>query len=254
MNSMSVSLIVFACVLGGAIAGLVTRESLPPEHFTADSKETVKLGMGLVSTMSALVLGLLVSSAKTFYDTQAAELTQMSAQVVFLDRLLAHYGTEAQEARDTLRAAMVRNLARTWPEEKIVASEPRSSVVSQAPPEAVLDKIQALTPKNDKQRSLQQQALSTAIGLGQMRLLMYEQSGTTVSEPLLMIMVFWLTVIFFSFGLFSPRNATSITSVVAAALSVSGAIFLILEMYMPFRGLIQVSSAPLRSALVHLGQ
>jgi hypothetical protein len=247
MSSIGISLIAFAFVFGGAVAGLLLRSFLPQTHLSSDSKETVKLGMGLVSTMSALVLGLLVSSAKSFYDTQSAELNQMSADIVALDRLLAHYGPETKEAREALRGNAVMQLEQIWP---------RKSTRSQAPgtSESLIDKIQGLSGKDDRQRSLQAQAVSMAISVGRTRWLMYEQGNASVSKPMLAIMVFWLAVVFLSFGLFAPHNVTTITSLFAAGLSVSGAIFLILEMYAPFGGLIQLSSAPLRSALAHLGQ
>ncbi|HXZ80273.1 MAG TPA: hypothetical protein VEG30_10120 [Terriglobales bacterium] len=247
MSSFAISVIAFACVFGGALAGMLLRGVLPQHHLSADSKDTVKLGMALVSTMSALVLGLLVSSAKSFYDTQGAELNQISADIVALDRLLAHYGPETNEAREVLRGAVLRQLERLWPREGT-----RSEALGTS--EALLEKIQGLSPKDDKQRSLQAQALNIAISVGRIRWLMYAQGNASVSKPLLVIMVFWLTVVFVSFGLFAPHNLTTIASLMAAALSVSGAIFLILEMYSPFGGLIQISSAPLRSALTHLGQ
>ncbi|HYL91613.1 MAG TPA: hypothetical protein VEW69_00495, partial [Alphaproteobacteria bacterium] len=104
------------------------------------------------------------------------------------------------------------------------------------------------------QRTMQAQAVSIVIGLGQMRWLMYEQRATSVSLPLLIILIFWLTIIFISFGLFAPLNVTVVASLFVSSLSVSSAILLILEMYSPYRGLIQLSSAPLRVALAHLGK
>ena len=102
MNSIAVSLTVFACVFGGAVCGILLRRVLPQDHLSADSKQVVTMSMGLVATMAALVLGLLVTSAKSYYDAQSAELTQMSAKVILLDRLLAHYGQETKEVRDLL--------------------------------------------------------------------------------------------------------------------------------------------------------
>jgi hypothetical protein len=246
MSSIATSSIAFACVFGGAVIGMLVRRPLPQHHLSGDSKETVKVGMGLVATMSALVLGLLVSSSKTFYDTQSAELTQMSADVVLLDRLLAHYGPEASEARDVLRATVIGSFNRIWPHEGTRSEVPASR-------EDLLDEIQALSPKDDKQHSLQSQALNLTVTIGRTRWLMYQQLSFSVSKVLIAIMVFWLTVVFFSFGLFAPRNITAIASLFAAALSVSGAILLILEMYTPFAGLVQISNAPLRSALAQLG-
>jgi hypothetical protein len=241
---------VFACVFGGAVCGNLFRAVLPQSHLSDESRDVVKLGMGLVVTMSALVLGLLVSSAKSSYDTQYDGLTEMSAKIVFLDRVLAHYGSETREARNVLRGAVVDNLDRIWPQESRRISEGTPTTGA----EALLDKIQALSPKDDRQRSLQTQALSLAIGIGQARWLVYEQGAGSVSKPMVAVLVFWLTAIFVSFGLSAPRNATVITALFVSGLSVSGAIFLILELYTPFSGLMQISSAPLRLALTHLGQ
>ena len=248
MSSITVSLIVFACVFGGALLGIFLRTSLPQNHLGGDSKDIVKLGMGLVGTMAALVLGLLVASAKGSYDAQSAELTQMSANITLLDRVLAHYGPETKETRAMVRGTVVRLLDQMWSKDG-TPLPPLS-----AGGEILYDKIQELSPKNDAQRSLQSQALSLTLDVGKTRLLMYAQGTTSVSMPLLVVLVLWLTVIFISFGLFAPFNATVVASLFVSALSVSGAIFLILEMYSPYSGTIQLSSAPLRAVLANLGQ
>ncbi len=234
------------------MCGILLHRILPPTHLSADSKEVVKMGMGLVATMAALVLGLLVSSAKSFYDAQSTELTQMSVNVITVDRLLAHYGPETKEARDLLRSTVADGIDRIWPKQRSGPSKLRAP--SANGPEAVIRKIQELSPKDDRQRSIQAQALSTAMGVAQTRWLMYEQGANSVSKPMLVILVFWLTAIFVSFGLFAPRNGTVIAALFVAGLSVSGAIFLILEMYSPFGGLIEISSGPLRATLTQLGQ
>ena len=250
MRSIAISLIVFACVFGGAVAGMLLRALLPKDHLAAESKEVVKVGMGLVATMAALVLGLLVASAKSSYDAQSTELTEMSSKIVVLDRVLAHYGPETKEVRDVLRGTVARVLDEMWSKDRSGASrlEPSSNA------EVLYDEIQGLSPKDDKQRASHAQALGFAIGLAQTRWLMYEQRVSSVSLPMLIILILWLSIIFISFGLFAPTNATVVVSLLAAALSVSGAIFLIIEMYSPYAGLIQISPAPLRSALAHLGQ
>ncbi len=250
-NAIVIRLIVFACVFGAALFGMFLRKVLPENHLSADSKDTVRLGMGLIATMTALVLGLLVASAKSFYDTQSSELTEMSAKVVLIDRVLAHYGPETGEIRGLLRAVATRTLDRIW------AQHPgqRSQMAPTADRgEFLYDKIQELAPKTDAQRSLQAQALSMAIDIGKMRWMMFEQGNGFVSIPLLVMLVFWLVIIFTSFGLFAPNNATAIATLFVCALSVSGAIFLVLEMYSPFKGLMQISPAPLRNAIAHLGQ
>jgi hypothetical protein len=228
--------------------GMLLHAVLPQHHLSAESKDIVKLGMGLVGTMAALVLGLLVASAKGSYDAQGAELTQMSANIALLDRVLAHYGPEAKEPRALLRGAVSRLLDQLWSKDGAPQSAPSAGG------EILYDKIQGLAPKDDTQHSLQSQALSMVVDIGKTRWLMYEQATGSVSIPLLIVLVCWLTVIFTSFGLFAPFNATVVSSLFVSALAVSGAVFLILEMYTPYAGLVQISDAPLRAALLNLGQ
>lgn len=251
MSPLTISLIVFSCVFGGALFGMLLRSALPEHHLNADSKDIVMLGMGLVATMCALVLGLLVASAKSSYDAQSDALTDMSAKVVLLDRVLAHYGPETKEARDVLSGTMADFLDRTWP-------KGRASSSQLAPPsgsgEIIMDKIQDLCPQDDRERALQAQGSSIVMGLGQTRWLQFAQSTNSISIPLLVLVVFWLTTLFMSFGLFAHPNGTVVASLFLSSLSVSGAIFLILELYTPYEGLIQISSAPLRAALTHLGR
>ena len=251
MNSIAISSIVFACVFGGAMLGLFIHARLPQNHVSSDSKDAVKLGMGMVATMSALLLGLLVASAKVSYDAQSSALTDISAKVILLDRVLAHYGPETKQARDLLRDSIVGILDHTWPTGRASSS----SLEAPSPGSEILfDRIQELSPQDEKQRSLKSQALGIVLSLGQTRWLQFAQSATSISIPLLSMLVFWLTALFFSFGLFAPRNGTVVGGLFVSALSVSGAILLILEMYAPYSGLIQISSAPLREALAQLGR
>ena len=250
MNPTAISSTVFACVFGGAVIGMFLRPAVPRDHLSADSKGVVGLGMGLVATMSALVLGLLVNSAKSFYDTQSTELTDTSAKIVLLDRVLAHYGPQATETRDLLRGTVVRALDRVWSKDSASPQELAPSSTA----EILFDKIQGLSPEEDDQRWLKAQALSIVTEMGQTRWLQYAQTTTSVPMPLLAVLVSWLTTLFISFGLFAPRNGTVVISLLVSALSVSTAILLMLEFYTPYAGLIQVSSAPLRDALMQLGK
>jgi Protein of unknown function (DUF4239) len=209
----------------------------------------VKLGMGLVGTMAALVLGLLVASAKGSYDAQSAEVTQLASNIALLDRVLAMYGPETKEVRAVMRVAVTRAVDQMWPKAGTSQVTPTA-----AGGEILYEKIQGLSPANDTQRSLQSQATSIAMDIGKTRWLMYEQAKGSVSLPLLVVLVLWLSVIFVSFGLFAPLNATAVSSLFISALSVSGAIFLILEMYTPYAGVVQISDAPLRTALANLGR
>ncbi len=251
MNPVATSIIVFACLVAGTSSGLLLRTVLPPQHLSEQSKDTIKLTAGLIGTMVALILGLLIASAKSFFDTQSAELAQSAAQVVMLDRMLAHYGPETKRARDILHSSTARVL------ERLSSPSPSNTFSSADPPfsaESLGGAILQLSPQNEIQRSLRQNALSTMYDVGQRRWLMYEQTVSGLPRPLLIVLVVWLGLLFLGFGLLTVPNATAITSLLLAAMSVSSAILMILEMYSPYQGLIEVSREPLRVALVHMGR
>jgi hypothetical protein len=208
----------------------------------------------MIATLAALVLGLLIASAKGNFDALSSGLRQTSSQVILLDRVLAHYGPETQEARDLLRRSVISAIARRWPEERIgeaVAKAPEGRVDF----EAVQEKLRQLSPRNDAQRWLQSQALQISGEIAGGRWLLVEQIGQrSIPIPFFVILVFWLTIIFASFSLFAPRNATVISVLLLCALSAAGSLFLIMELDAPYAGMIKVSSAPLRNTLAHLGK
>jgi hypothetical protein len=247
MNPTEVSAIIFFCISAGAILGMWLRGVLPENHLNNDTKDVVKLGAGLIGTMAALLLGLLVASAKSSYDSRSTDVTQMAANIVLLDRAFEHYGPATQEIRGLLKVAVSATIDDLW-------SERQNPLASGAAFGKVYDQLAALTPASDAQRALQSQAESIVIGIGQTRLLLLAQSGVSISTPFLIVVVFWLTLLFVSFGLFAPSNATAFATLLLAALSVAGALYLILELDHPFSGLIQVSNAPLLTALSLLGQ
>jgi hypothetical protein len=250
MSSMTTGGLVFACAFGAALLGMLLRRILPDDHLDGDSKDVIRLGMGLIGTMVALVLSLLISSAKSSYDIRSSEVAQLSANVTLLDRVLAHYGPAATDARDLLRRSMTRMIDQTWPERSAGSSQPMPT----AGMEAFYDTIQALTPQDDAHRSLQAQALTISVGLGQTRWLLVSQGARSIPWPFLVVLVCWLAFIFGSFGLFAQPNGTVIVALFVCAFSFSSAIFLVLELARPFEGLIQISSAPLREALERLGK
>lgn len=227
--------------------GMFLRSALPQHHLSDDSKDVMKLGMALVATMSALVLGLLITSAKSSYDEQNAELTDASVKVVLLDRALAHYGPETKEMRDMVRAALTRALDRLW-------SSNRGFTPDRSAEDILFDKIQKLSPKDDGQRALKSEALSLTRDIAQIRWLQYEEVNKSIPGPVLVVLISWLTTLFIGFGLLARPNGTVIISLSISALSVSSAIFLILELFSPYTGVIKVSSVPFRAALMQLGK
>jgi hypothetical protein len=251
MSAFGISLLVFLCVFGGALLGIVLRSRLPENHLSADSRSTVNLGIGLVGTMAALVLGLVVSSAAGSYFAQRDELNQMCARLVLLDRILAHYGPAADEARRTMREVVADMLDRMWPEEHR-SDTPVAPKIENG--NILYERIQELSPQDDAQRVLKGNALNVAMELGRTRWLMFAQQSSPVPMAFVVIVAVWLSIVFASFGLFAPRNATVIVALFLGALSIAGAILLIMELYTPFSGWIRISSAPLRSALEQMGK
>ena len=251
MSPLAISSLVFVLICGGALAGIFLRPLLPREHLSDASQGVVKLGMGLIATMAALVLGLLIASATNTYNSDRAQVAQMTAQVILLDRVLAGYGADTDGIRAGLRQALKTVVTRIWNEEGSKAAE-MGSFVPNIEAEALYGQIRLLAPKNDFQRFLQDQALTVSAQMAQTRLLLYAQSSGTIPAPFLVILIFWLTVIFFSFALPAPPNPTILVVLGICALSASAAIFLILEMSDPFTGLMKLPSAPLRDALAPL--
>ncbi len=254
MNALAAAAIVFASVFGGAVLGMLLRGVLPAHHRNDESRDVVRLGTGLVATMAALVLGLLVASAKGAYDTQKDGLDKITANIALLDTTLAQYGPVTQEARKILRSTVGAAIARLWP-----ADTSRESTLGEAETTAggksFYAEVLSLTPATETQRTLQAQALAIASDLARARLLLVAQQETArISGVFLVILVSWLVALFVSFGLFAPRNGTVLAALLISAFSVSGAIFLILELDEPFVGVIQISSAPLRDAYIHLGE
>ncbi len=248
---MTITLIVFVCVLGGALLGLFLRTVLPEHHLSRDSKDLVmNMVVGLMAVMVALVLGLVISSAMDSYAGHRRKIEELSADIILLDRIMAHYGPETRGSRDLLRQSVASALDQIWPENasRHAQLEPRAGY------ERLYDKIQDLSPQNEIQRSLKAQALEIGTKLAQTHWLLAEQNGRSIPMEFMLVLVFWLTIIFVSFGLYAPDNKTVVAILFLCALSVTVAVFLILELDQPFEGLIQVSSAPLRYALSHLGE
>jgi len=254
VSPLTISLVAFGCIFGGTLLGIFCRELLPDHHLSEESKDTVKLGIGMIATLTALVLGLMIASAKGNFDTMGSEFRQAGAKIVSLDRVMADYGPETKEARDLLRRVVATLLERIWPDE-LTERTGAKALESGAGIEAIQKILRELSPRNDAQRWLQSRALQLSSDITETRWLLIEQRGvSSLPAPFLFLLVFWLTVIFSSFGLFSPRNATVIAILFVCALSAAGSLYLILEMDRPHQGLIRLSSAPLRNALALLGR
>ena len=243
MSAWMIGVLTFACVYGGALLGFALK--VPEKHRDSDSREVLKVSTGLIGTMAALVLGLLVASAKSSYDNQRDELIQVCADVSLLDRALANFGPESMDVRTQLRATVEDAFSQLWDK------HPK-------PPNTAGEKfytsLNKLEPTNDKQRAIKAGAMDLAMSIGRTRWLLHAQNASAISTPLLVIVVFWLTILFIGFGVYVEPNATVRIALFVCAFSVAAAIFLILEMDRPFRGLIQIPDAPLRDVVSRIGK
>ncbi len=245
--------VVFGCSFGAALIGMILHVKLPDHHLDTDSRDVVKLIMGLIATMSALVLSLLIASAKSSYDQQKNELNALSANILLLDRTLEFYGPDAKAARDRLHDLVLQTHDRIWSPEG-VRPENLDSKATRASVSANIEQLLSLSPKTDVERMMQSRAVQESESIGRSRLLMVAQLGSSISWPFLTVLVFWICVLFLGFGLFARFNATVTVALLVGALSVAGAIFLILELNDPYRGLMRISDEPLRNAIAQLGR
>ena len=251
MSPLLMSVIVFACVIAGAFLGMFLRNALPKRHLSEATKDVVKLGTGLIGTITGLVLGLLIASANGTYGTENSQVQQMTANIVVLDQTLAQYGAETVSARNLMRRAVTSMVDRIWRENAAPSGE-SAPFEATAAGSSLFDEILQLSPQNDRQRSLQARAIGTLQEIAKTRLLLFTEAGAAIPVPFLVVLIFWLAIIFASFSLFADNNATTVVALCIFALSASAAIFLILELGQPFTGLMEISSEPLRNALAPL--
>jgi hypothetical protein len=251
MSPLLTSSVAFVCILGGAVAGFVLRRTLPEHHLTPDTKDVVRLGTGLVATIAGLVLGLLIASANSNYETQSGQVKELASNIALLDTMLEEYGTEATPLRRTIRNFLPALTERIWRENGRTSGEPQPFEASTAGLSLYAELLK-LAPKDDVQRALLGEAIDTAKELAKTRLALFTRSGGPIPVPFLVVLVFWLVTIFASFTLFADHNATTAAAVAIFALSAAAAIFLILELSQPFVGLLMISDSPLRHALAAL--
>jgi hypothetical protein len=253
VSPIAIGLIVLACVFGGALLGMFLRTGMREHHLNEASKDVVKLVTGLIATLAALVLGLLIASARNSFDDLNEGFRQGTAKIVTLDRVLAQYGPDAKEIREILKRSFIARVEQLFPKERTG----RATLISAqhtATLEGLQQRLRALSPQNDAQRSLQTRALDLTDALMQTRWLGIAREENAIPTPLLVVLVFWLAAMFASFGLFAPRNAIAIAALFVGSVSVSAAIFVIEELNDPLEGFISIPRAPIERALDLLGQ
>ena len=248
MPPVAIGLLAFGLALAGILLGSVMQRMLPKGQLSPDSKEVVKVSLGIVVTLAALVLGLLVASAKTTYSAREGEINQITAYVILLDNLLAKYGEGAQAARASLRKAIPPMVDHIWREAQSVPVQSAPFKAS-AEGEAFYQQVQELQPTNDMQRGLKQRIIEVALDLAKARLLLFSHLGSSIPFPFLAVLLLWMTILFAGFSLMAPPNTITLASLIVCALSVSAAIFLILGLDQPFSGLMAIESESLMNAL-----
>jgi hypothetical protein len=240
------SVLIFGLIFAGAGFGMFLRRILPQDHLGTAAKDAVQLAIGLVVTMTGLVLGMLVSSAKTYYDGQRNQIAAMAADIIILNDMMIAYGPETKQMRIVARNYVQSASDRIWPTETSLS-------VQLKPEERDIDvnaQLELLRATNARQTDAKTQMTSLLLVLKKSYWLLYLQSEqTSMSVPLLMVVTLWLITIFISFGVFAPSNSTVIVTLIACALAVSVAILIILEMYSPFSGLLTISPVAVRDAL-----
>jgi hypothetical protein len=248
-TSTTISLIAFVCFFGAGLLGMRLRTLIPEHHLADDSRHLLETALGIIGTVGGLVLGLLVGQAFGSFNVERNALVQLSANLVVVDRVLAHYGPEAAPARVALRGTVVQMIDDLWPP----PGRPIRVVASAGANDDFADRLEALKPKNDVQASLKGTAMGLVVGIAQTRWQMYEQLEAGISPVILGLLIFWFSITFAGLGVFAKANPTVVTMLFLAAVALSGALLLLQEMSMPLQGLVTLPDAPLRAALTHLG-
>jgi hypothetical protein len=248
MSSIAAFLASFASILIGAAIGMVLRRTLPADLLEGGSKEAIRLGAGFLSTLAALVIGLMIASAKNTYDNQNSNIRELGANVVLVDQMLLKYGPETKTARALLRELISTAASRIWLENAERNRRESTFVVSETA-DRFYNAVEGLTPANDEQASLKSRIVQATTEIGRTRVLVFTQSDNAIPVPFFIVLTFWLVVIFASFSVFAEPSLIVIASILVYALSVSSALFLIVDLSQPFDGLMQISNHHLQMVL-----
>ncbi|PPQ30482.1 bestrophin-like domain [Rhodopila globiformis] len=252
-------------LLGSAALGLLLRPLLSERHTTRETFELIQIVTTMLVTFAALVLGLLTSSAKTSFDRAGNDLQALGSDLIQVDQCLRDYGPGANTARALLRRYTAAAIADTWPTEPAPEGDdyPRHLPPSEgnghmesATLGAMLDQVgrmlRGLEPAAVTQQRLAADCRYQFQRLDERRWKLIEDASTTISLPFYLVLVFWLVVVFASFGLSAPRNPIAFVMLGLGAVSIASAIYVILDLDTPFLGLFSLSSEPLRHALAQL--
>jgi hypothetical protein len=250
MNAITIGMLVTGCVFGAGLAGVLLHPRLPKPHLTRETQDVVKLGIGMLSVLSSLVLGLLIATAKGSSDSTDRDVRSYAADIIVLAETLRDYGADATTPMDLLRRFTSQTLHDIWPEDGAAPDLADRSTGKTL--EHVRESIRALHPVDTGQSWLQDQALSLVTSLLRQRWQLIEHQGPNVRPVVLAILVSWVAVIFASFGLNAPRNATVVVAFLLCSMAIGGSVFLIMEMDNPFQGVLRIPRAPMANALAQM--
>lgn len=242
--------IAFGLIVAGIIVGTLVRAKMPEHHLTGDSKEVIRLATALVGTLTGLVLALMFAATRASFEHTSASVSRLAVSFSELDEVLDDYGPAALPIRKRLRADLQPLMDSIWQDDAVAAGRPAVSRRSHASSAQTM--IRELEPKNASQTSLQLRALQIMSDISQTRLALLAQPPDSVSTPFIVVVVLWLAFIFTTFAMSSKPNVTLAVVLGVCILSASGALYLILELGLPFGGLMQVSNDSLREALVQI--
>ena len=244
-----IGLIAFVAIFGGALLGIFVARALPEHHLGSETRTAVSVAAATVGTLSALVLGLMISTASSSFAARSGEVTAISVDLIRMNRMMQRYGPEADDVRAKLRTYATAKMQDLFP----ASGEPsQTNDATVGIMETTQDAILALAPTDETHRWLRSQALTLSDGLLQARWMLAEQAGSGIPFPFLILLIFWLAIVFASFGLFSPLNGTAVAVLCLCSMAVSGGIAMILELDSPFSGLVRVSAEPMRQALAEI--
>jgi hypothetical protein len=250
MISIAFGLAVFALLSVTVLTALYLHPRLPDHQLSKETQDAVKVGVGMIVVLSALVLGLLIASVKSSFDTATRDLKHFATQIVLLDHTLRAYGPQAVLARTLIQQYVERALAGTWPSDNKpeIVDDPRAEQLIYQ----LQDTVLALGPETSRQRALADEMKGEIRRLIELRWTLVEEATTSLNVPLVSVLVIWLTLIFASFGYNAPRNVLVMITFILCAASIGGALFLVVQMDRPFAGLIKVSPTPLQDALAYI--
>lgn len=249
MNHFTIGLIAFVAIFGGALIGIYAARALPEHHLSTESRNAISVSAAIVGTLSALVIGLMISTANSSFSTRSNEVSSIAVDIVRINRLMQRYGPEAEDARVKLQIYARAKMEELFP---AFGNRSPSTETTVRMMEVTQDSILLLAATDTRQRWLRSQALSLSDNVLQARWLLAEQRASNIPTPFLILLIFWLSLVFSSFGLFAPSNATTIAVFCLCSMAVTGGVIMVLELDSPFSGLIHVSGEPMRHALTEI--